>query len=176
MANDVIDGSLPMCARAVMIHVFEEVHGPLCARFRWFCRPWARQRDIYRAVDDGEWKWQGAYFNADDSYTPVTATKRVPTAASELPFHVARAKQFFDALHADQRCIVLTGVPNPYSQAEDWAAGIASALSLNVVLPKVGGLMTFDDSHLNARSAERWSSAFLEGFDPFLTACLHASS
>ena len=41
-----------------------------------------------------------------------------------------------------------------------------------VVLPELDGLATFDRSHLNEASAERWSAAVLGKIGPVLDRCI----
>jgi hypothetical protein len=48
------------------------------------------------------------------------------------------------------------------------------ALGSELIAPQVDGLRTFDGSHLDAASAERWSAAFLDAAGPRIRECLKA--
>jgi hypothetical protein len=171
-SSDILKGSWPIWARAWLIHDFQAVHEPICAHIPLLCRPWARQPAIYRSIENGEWKWQGTFADAGKAYSPVTPMKQLPEAPEKLPQQIARAERFISNLQMDKRCVVLTGIPNSYSQAEEWAEKIGAAIDVASVAPVMDGLMTIDGSHLNQPSAERWSTLFLAEFSPALEDCL----
>jgi hypothetical protein len=52
------------------------------------------------------------------------------------------------------------------------AKAVADALGVNLIAPTLRGLMTFDSSHLDEPSRERWSAAFVEAAGPQIQACL----
>jgi len=52
------------------------------------------------------------------------------------------------------------------------AKAIATALGMNFVAPEIEGLGTFDGSHLNQASAQRWSQAFFEAAGSKIRSCL----
>jgi hypothetical protein len=49
---------------------------------------------------------------------------------------------------------------------------LANALGRELVMPEVEGLETFDGSHLDRPSAERWSQAFFRAAGPQILRCL----
>ena len=65
----------------------------------------------------------------------------------------------------------LTIVPTVETRRAE-AQAIAAAAGVVLVAPDVPGLQTFDGSHLDAASAERWSLAFLDAAGPRLRDCL----
>jgi hypothetical protein len=52
------------------------------------------------------------------------------------------------------------------------ASAIAAALGLELIAPELEGLQTFDGSHLDPPSAERWSRAFFQAAGPKIRQCL----
>jgi hypothetical protein len=94
------------------------------------------------------------------------------------------ARTFLSEFAAERDCIILTRVPTVranafvYASSIETAGAVASALGLTLVAPEPDGLQTFDGSHLDPPSAERWSKAFFEAADLQMRKCLsspHAS-
>jgi hypothetical protein len=67
--------------------------------------------------------------------------------------------------------VILTMVPNPETKIGN-AKAVATALGVNFVAPEIEGLGTYDGSHLNQPSAQRWSQAFFEAAGPKIRSCL----
>jgi hypothetical protein len=88
------------------------------------------------------------------------------------------ARKFLSGLAVRRDCIILTRVPTVranafvYASSIETAGAVASALGLPLVAPELDGLQTFDGSHLDPPSAERWSKAFLEAADQQIRKCL----
>ena len=55
------------------------------------------------------------------------------------------------------------------------ARAIANTLGRPLIAPELADLQTFDESHLDSPSAERWSSAFLAEATPRIRQCLDHS-
>lgn len=123
---------------------------------------------FYRQRETGE--WQLARFGGLQAAPIVTDA---PFDGARIAQRRAVAERFITQLGAPRSCIILTYVPQPYNQRED-AAALAAALGIQFVSPQLSGLMTFDSSHLDRASAERFTQAFLEAADPALRACLDA--
>ena len=79
---------------------------------------------------------------------------------------------FLNRIGLDRRCIVLTGTPNTGLNSTEIAQVLATALHTRFVAPRIEGLSTLDGGHLNSRSAELWSAAFVEALTPILNECL----
>jgi hypothetical protein len=62
-----------------------------------------------------------------------------------------------------------------YASSIETAGAVAKALGLALVAPEPDGLQTFDGSHLDPASAERWSKAFFEAADSQMRKCLSRS-
>ena len=54
--------------------------------------------------------------------------------------------------------------------------GMTTMVNGYLLVPDVGGLMTFDGSHLDAPSAERWTRAFFAAAEERLSDCLARSA
>ncbi len=52
------------------------------------------------------------------------------------------------------------------------ARAIAQGLGRDLIAPELEGLNTFDESHLDQESAQRWSAAFLSAAGPEIQKCL----
>ncbi len=100
----------------------------------------------------------------------------------KLADYTRRGTEFFPSFPIDRRCVLLTMVPaDPatgaaYSINSGTAKAIASALGLSLVAPELAGLTTFDGSHLDRPSAERWSQAFFEQASPKIRDCLDSDA
>lgn len=88
------------------------------------------------------------------------------------------ARTFLSGLDVGRDCIILTRVPTVranafvYASSIETAGAVANALGLTLVAPELEGLQTFDGSHLDPPSAERWSKAFFEAADQQMRKCL----
>ena len=72
---------------------------------------------------------------------------------------------------ANRACTTLTRVPAVKSDIGT-AKAVAAALGFNLVSPRLAGLATFDGVHLDPKSSQRWSAAFLEQAGPQIRKCL----
>ena len=92
-----------------------------------------------------------------------------------LKAFVARGERFLAALPVRPECQILTMVPTVNTPVGT-AKAIAAALNRRLVAPQLNDLQTFDESHLDVTSAERWSSAFFLEAGPLIQSCLAASA
>jgi hypothetical protein len=91
-----------------------------------------------------------------------------------LSTYSALGRAFLEGLPVPRECAVLTTVPTVDSKLGT-AKAVASALGLPLVAPELAGLSTFDASHLDQRSAERWSAAFIDAAAAQIRACLQVT-
>jgi len=89
----------------------------------------------------------------------------------ELDFYSEQAVLFAQAIGLDTECMVITVTPRT-----DTPIAFAKALADNIGAPFIAasadGLLTIDGFHLDSPSAQRWSSAFTQEFNPHLKKCL----
>ena len=99
----------------------------------------------------------------------ISYDRTIDLAATED--EVATGKEFLSRLPVKHECIILTMVPTVGTKIGT-ANAIATGLGMNLVVPELDGLRTFDGSHLDHPSAERWSKAFLHAAAPRVRKCI----
>jgi hypothetical protein len=105
----------------------------------------------------------GAYVVSEDPQIDSTA----------LEYSVGAAQQLLRILPVERSCVLFTIVPTTATKRAQGEA-LAQRLGVQFIAPQVPGLTTFDHSHLNTDSAERWSAAFFEQAEPEIRRCLAA--
>lgn len=121
---------------------------------------------FFRNRETGEWRLGGVSGKVASDVGPVR-----PIDIERVAHEQFNAAQFIRNLGVKRDCIFFTYVP-PKENERATAAAIASAIGFELISPKVEGLRTFDGSHLQRASAERFASAFLELAGPRLRKCL----
>jgi hypothetical protein len=166
-AKDAIEGGPRYLWRLMSKMAFQRVHRIIC-RAVPLCPE--SEPSIFRSATDGQWNWVGPYTEERDVPVDQEIKERLPQ------YHIERAKiigdMFLNRIGLDRRCVVFTGIPNTNLNSVEIAEVLAAALHTRFVAPKIDGLGTLDGGHLNSRSAELWSAAFLEALTPILNECL----
>jgi hypothetical protein len=143
--------------------LWQHVHRSICTKLGAVC---GRQFAYYRSRKTGHWKVKGSY---QAKATPVADG---PSSDQDHWDHYAAlARQFISTLPVDRTCVLLTVAPYPATRSAE-ARAIAAAVGLELVIPQLDGLRTFDGSHLDLPSAERWSKAFFDITGPQIRRCL----
>jgi hypothetical protein len=108
----------------------------------------------------------------------INKTKPAPVSYDEaispdvVKNETAAAISFFSHQDVKPECIILTMVPAVETKIGN-ANAIARALGMDLIVPEnIDGLQTFDGSHLDQPSAERWSRAFLQAASSRFQSCL----
>ena len=138
----------------------------LCSRVGTLCGDRAA---IFRSRADGSWRSVGGHF-----YGSVVSYQN-SVDSSLLKRYVQHGRDFVARLPVKRECIVLTIIPTSDQSIRTEAGtarAIADSLGLQYVAPQPAGLKTFDSSHLDRASAERWSSEFITAAGPILRRCL----
>ena len=131
--------------------LWQQLHRRICTRFVAQC---GRNFAYFRASETGHWVVRGDP-PVDD--TPVSES---PASDPVKLRHAADlAERFISTLPVARECVLLTLIPSPGALTAD-ARTIAAALNLELITPNLDGLRTFDGSHLDLPSAERWSQGF----------------
>ncbi len=145
---------------------WQSLHRPLCGVAPVFC---GHRLSFVRHREDGSWKLGGT--------GPLTATGIGDGPAidqEKWSGYAAIAREFVSKLPVAGGCVILTIAP--YAETKiDEARAIADSLGIPLLSPRLEGLRTFDASHLDRPSAERWSAAFFDIAGPRLRACLSGS-
>ena len=76
--------------------------------------------------------------------------------------YTATAREFLSHVPVDAAMRDLDGPFRPLRRDEELQVAIAGALGMELIAPELDGLQTYDGSHLDRPSAERWSEAFFE--------------
>jgi ferredoxin len=169
-AKDAVMGGPGYLWRLMSKMAFQRVHRIICRAV-----PLCPQSvpSIFRSATDGQWNWVGPY--TEEREVPVD--QEIKERVSE--FDIGRAKpigeMFLNGLQRiglDRRCVVFIGTPNSALNSTEVAEVLATALHTRFLAPKIDGLGTIDGGHLNSRSAELWSAAFLEALTPIVNECL----
>ena len=141
---------------------WQGIHKAACTVFRAVCRD---DVAIFRSRSAGAWLLAGGRFTS----VPVSYDDDIDQ--KKLASYTALGKELLPGFAADRACTILTIVPTVKTDVGT-AQAIAVALGLNLVAPRLAGLMTFDSDHLDRESAQRWSAAFLEEAGPRIRKCL----
>jgi hypothetical protein len=142
---------------------WQAVQRPLCGAVPALC---GRRIAFFRRRDNGHWQAEGEALEQ-----PETIADAPPADQDQWHRDGDIARAFIARLPVEPRCVVLTVVPSPTTRRAE-AQAIADAVGLPLIAPKIEGLKTFDDTHLDGGSAERWSSAFLDAAGADIRHCL----
>ena len=85
--------------------------------------------------------------------------------------YTRRALTFFDELDAGAPCPILYIVDSPRGQPK-LLETVGSQTGLQTVHTSLSGLASYDNSHLDRPTSERWAEAFVELLDPAIENCL----
>jgi len=144
----------------------QRVHSFVCSSVPAIC---GQAAAIYRSRLTGAWRVGGGPFTGAPVTYDTKSNERVVEA------YVTAARRFLQDLPVAPECQVLTIVPTvatPIATARE----IADSLGRQLVAPDVGGLETYDGSHLDTRSANAWSQAFLQDASGQIRQCIDARS
>jgi hypothetical protein len=141
---------------------WQGIHKRVCTDFKALC---GDDVAIFRSRSTGAWRVTQAHFTTH----PVSYDDHIDQAKVEA--YAALGKQFLPSLSVEPGCTVLTIVPSVKTNIGT-AQAIADRLGFNLVAPRLDGLVTFDQVHLNRESAQRWSAAFFQEAGPQIRKCL----
>jgi len=145
--------------------LWQRIHRPLCGWLPGLC---GRNTSFYRSRATGGYRALGGPVGVfpvsyDQSIDPIV-----------LQHGVQRGALFFHALPVPRSCVLLTLVPSEKTNIGT-ARAIAAALGMTFIAPQTAGLDTWDHSHLERSSADRWAEDFLRAAEPDMRRCLHAA-
>ena len=143
----------------------QHVHARVCAAVPFAC---GHDQAFFRS------RSTGAYVLVGGRIVNFPTTDNQIVDAAIVRDYTARAKTFIASLPVESRCVLLTMVPTVDTPIAT-ARAIAQSLGTTLIAPQVDGLTTFDKSHMDRPSAERWSKAFFEAAGPQITQCLAGS-
>jgi len=142
---------------------WQSVHKAICSKIPSAC---GHSEAIFRSKPTGAWVVVGDRFKSEPvSYSETIDQKKIAA-------YTALGKEFLPSLSVARGCTILTTVPAVQTDLGSGKA-VADALGLKFVAPRLDGLVTFDQIHLNPESAQRWSTAFFEQAGPQIQDCLN---
>jgi hypothetical protein len=159
--------------------VWQFVHKTTCSVLPAACGIWPA---IFRSRETGSFyvDLNGAGAKRMFKGSPVVYDHDINQ--ERIAKYTTSARDFLSGLAVARDCIILTRVPTVranafvYASSIETAGAVANALRLTLVAPELDGLQTFDGSHLDPSSAERWSQAFFEAAGPQIRKCLSPSN
>ena len=154
---------------------WQVIHEAVCGSHPTIC---GNRHAFVRSRATGAWRLSGGPIRS----VPVVYDEHVDQ--NMVKVYVGLANQFLSNLPVHRDCVILTVLPTGDTSSWDevgatsigTAKAIAADLGLNLIAPKLTGLTTFDESHLDPQSAERWSAAFTEAAGPQIRQCLDDSA
>ena len=153
-------------ARYRQKQLWQRFHRSICTALPIAC---SDEPAFYRSRPTGLWVERGGQFSA----APVSYDSIVDQEA--LRRYTPAATRFLAQLPLARECVILTIVPTVKTGLAT-ARALASSLGVDLVAPELDGLATYDASHLDQPSAERWSAAFFEAAGPRIRHCLDRRS
>ena len=148
---------------------WQRVHMRICGAVPDLC---GRNYTVFRSQDTGGYEAYGDYdmIGRRARSAPVSFVAR--THQDNVAEHIDLGRRFLEHSPVDRRCTILTIVPYVGTDVES-AQAVARELQLPLIAPKVNDLHTFDTSHLDRASAQRWSEAFFAEAAPRIEKCLN---
>ena len=141
----------------------QPLHRFLCDRNPSPCPAGAEA--VFRSRTTGQWDWAAARTSTVAMpFTPPEPFADAAVIRSDADF----AETLLAGSGVPPACIVVTQVPEPFCDFAPVVGAVA-------VLPRVGGLATFDGSHLDRPSGDAWAEAFFREAAPVLDRCLGAA-
>ncbi len=143
--------------------LWQRIHEPVCKRFPAIC---GNSLVIFRSRGTGAYTRRAI----KQQITPVSYDQVI--SQDVVKNYTASAIDFLSHLPVGRKCVILTMVPTVGTKTGNVNA-IAAALGDDLITPDIpAGLQTFDGSHLDQASAERWSQAFFEAAGSRIRSCL----
>jgi hypothetical protein len=144
--------------------LWQSVHEPICKLVPDLC---GHTYAIFRSRESGAFSLSGGKWSLDAK--PVSNDRGV--SEDVVKSNTSAAIKFLSSLPVKEECVILTVVPTTGTKIGNLKT-IAAALHKDLVTPEIPGLQTFDGSHLDQPSAERWSQAFFKAAGPEIRSCL----
>jgi hypothetical protein len=145
---------------------WQSLHHAFCGKLSALC---GNSYAIYRTRRGGEWLASGAIV----AHEAASVETKVDTAMVEREIDLGR--RFLSELGVDPQCVIFTLVPTVDTPTPTSKA-IAAALNVEFIAPELDDLLTFDGSHLDPASAERWSGAFFDAAAHKIKGCLQSKA
>lgn len=146
---------------------WQNVHQRICGSVPTIC---GNGLVMFRSRANGYWTLDGA-----GGLTPAGVSDGPSSLEERWPEFAAIGEKFIDSLPVDRSCVVLTLAPWSATRRQE-ADFIAEKLEMELISPVLDGLVTYDGSHLDAPSRERWAEAFFDAAGPRIRECLRPAA
>jgi hypothetical protein len=145
-------------------------HRLICSRIPALC---GTSYVVFRARGTGGYEIHGDHDAKGHWYrsAPVSYVRSVDQEKAAR--YIASGMNFISHASVGKQCMIATIIPYPGTKIGT-AKAVAAGLGLNFIAPELDGLETFDASHLDRTSAERWTDAFYAAAGPQIRKCLDA--
>jgi hypothetical protein len=148
---------------------WQSVHKSICSMSPAIC---GTTPAFFRSRVNGAWELKGTL---DTWNAAPKATLDGPASDVDRWDHFAAlGREFLPKLPVQKGCVLLTIAPYDGTKRLE-AQAIADALGLDLIAPQPADMRTFDGSHLDRPSAERWSKAFFDAAGPRIRQCLNST-
>ena len=145
---------------------WQSLHKGICGVLPFVC---GTAVAMYRDREAGIWRMKG---NA--GFAAEAVSDGQPRNVERWDHYAQLGEKFLAQLPVERSCVILTIVPTVETRRAE-ATAIAAKLGLDLLAPQIDGLGTFDGSHLDEASSERWSAAFLQEAGPRIRKCVSAA-
>jgi len=152
-------------ARYTEKRTWQSLHRGLCAVLPLAC---GDAIAMYRTRETGAWRRMGR-----GPFETRQVSDGQPSNVEHWDQYARLGENFLARLPVDRNCVILTIVPTVETKRAE-AMAIAAKLGHDLLAPQIDGLRTFDGSHLDEASGERWSAAFLREAGPRIRKCVDA--
>jgi hypothetical protein len=154
-------------------HLWQLVHRQICEKLSVIC---GHHYAVFRSRETG------AYYNSRNVGRGSPVYYDHDLNQEKIQYYLASGRSFLSQLPVPRACIILTTVPTvrshafAYAPSVETAEAVAKGLGVSLVPAALDGLRTFDGSHLDQSSAERWSKAFFQAAEPQILRCIKEPS
>jgi len=144
---------------------WQRIHEPICKTFAALC---GVNPVTYRSRETGAFTKR----TSPPNFPPAPVSYDQDIDQQVVDGYTVAAIVFLSRLPVDRRCVILTNVPTVKTKMGNIKT-LATNLGMNLVAPEIPeGLRTYDGSHLDKPSAERWSRAFFQSVGSTIRSCL----
>jgi hypothetical protein len=145
---------------------WQSLHKGLCSALPLAC---GNAVAVYRTRETGVWRRTGS-----GRLKAMQVSDGRPSNVERWDHYAKLGEKFLAQLPVDRGCVILTIVPTVETKRAE-ATAIAAKLGHPLLAPQIDDLHTFDGSHLDEASAERWSAAFFRQAGPLIQRCVDAA-
>jgi hypothetical protein len=145
---------------------WQTLHRAVCSHLTFVC---GNSYAIFKNQNNGTWRATGL-ISANEA---ASIDEKIDPA--EIVGEIDSGNKFLDALGVDRNCVIFTLVPS-VDAPRPGSVQIAAALKVDFISPQLDDLLTFDGSHLDKQSADRWAGAFFDAAGPKISQCAKAGA